>query len=91
MTGAAGSSGERGLKSAPARPRRVPLTRREKAVAIVAGGIAAYSLRSSGGSLPAGTSLADFVMRAVPRDVRADVTAELIDDVFACVSGAHGS
>lgn len=57
----------------------------------MAGGIAAYSLRSSGGSLPAGTSLADFVMRAVPRDVRADVTAELIDDVFACVSGAHGS
>lgn len=69
----------------------MPLTRREKAVAIVASGIAAYSLRSSGGSLPAGTSLADFVMRAAPGDARADVTAELIDDVFAYVSGAHGS
>lgn len=57
----------------------------------MANGIAAYSLHSSSGSLPAGTSLVDFVMRAVPGDVRADVTADLIDDVFAYVSGAHGS
>lgn len=69
----------------------MPLTRREKAVAIVANGIAAYSLYSANGSLPAGTSLVDFVMRAVPDGVRGDVTADLIDDVFAYVSGAHGS
>lgn len=69
----------------------MPLTRREKAVAIVANGIAAYSLHSASGSLPPGTSLVDFVMRAVPDDVRGDVTADLIDDVFAYVSGAHGS
>ena len=67
------------------------LSRREKAVAIVANGIAAYSLYSSNGSLPAGTSLVDFVVRSLPEDVRADVTADLIDEVFAYVSRAHGS
>lgn len=60
-------------------------------MAIVANGIAAYSLYSTNGSLPPGTSLVDFVMRAVPDDARGDVTADLIDDVFAYVSGAHGS
>ncbi len=60
-------------------------------MAIVANGIAAYSLYGAKGSLPPGTSLVDFVMRAVPDDARGDVTADLIDDVFAYVSGAHGS
>ena len=69
----------------------MPLSRRERAVAIVAGAIAAYSLRSDGGSLPAGTTLADFVLRTAPDDARGDVTADLIDEVFAYVSRAHGS
>lgn len=60
-------------------------------MAAVAGGIAAYSLRSADGSLPAGTSLADFVLRSLPDDARGAVTADLIDEVFACVSRAHGS
>lgn len=58
---------------------------------MVANGIAAYSLYSSNGSLAAGTSLVDFVVRSLPDDVRGDVTAELIDEVFAYVSRAHGS
>ena len=68
-----------------------PLSGREKAVAIIANGIAAYSMRSAAGSLPPGTSLVDFVVRAVPDGLRGEVTADLVDEVFAYVSSAHGS
>lgn len=73
------------------RPPPAPLSGREKAVAIIANGIAAYSMRSAAGSLPPGTSLVDFVVRAVPDGLRGEVTADLVDEVFAYVSSAHGS
>lgn len=76
---------------APPATRRAGLSRREKAVAIIANGIAAYSLHSASGSLPPGTSVVDFVVRAVPDELRGEVTAGLVDDVFEYVSAAHGS
>ena len=87
------AASDAGPPAPPAGPPPAPpaLSRREKAVAIVAGGIAAYSMRSAAGSLPPGTSLVDFVARAVPDGLRGEVTAGLVDEVFAYVSTAHGS
>lgn len=67
------------------------LSSREKAIALVSNGIAVYSLYRESNSLPEGVSLIDFVLKAVPEGIRGEVTAELIDEVFAYVSGAHAS
>ena len=67
------------------------LTGREKAVALVANGIAVYSIYQEEGRLPEGTTIFDFVLKAVPEQSRAEITAELIDAVFAYVSTAHNS
>ena len=67
------------------------LSAREKAISLIANGIAAYSMYQANGSLPKNTSMIDFVLKAVPEDVKPEVTIELIDEIFAYVSGAHGS
>ena len=66
------------------------LNRRERAIALIAGGIAAYSIYREEGSLPEGATLFDLILRTAPDDVKPEVTAALIDEVFACVA-AHGS
>lgn len=65
----------------------MPLTPRERAVALVAGGIAAYAASMRSGRPPGGASLVDFVMGGLPEGARAEVDAALIDEVFACVAG----
>ena len=67
------------------------LTPKEKAVAIIANGITVYSLLQERGSLPENTTVYDFVMKAVPEDVRPELTAVLVDEVFQYVSSAHSS
>ncbi len=67
------------------------LSQREKAIALVANGIAVYSLYQRDGSLPENTSLIDFVTKAVPDSMRSEITIEIIDEVFNYVSGAHNS
>lgn len=67
------------------------LTPREKAVALIANGIAVYSLYLESDRLPEGTTLFDFVLKAVPEQAKPEITADLIDAVFGYVSSAHGS
>ncbi len=67
------------------------LTPREKAVAVIANGIAVYSLLQERGALPEGATMYDFITRAVPGDARGELTAALVDEVFECVSSAHSS
>lgn len=62
------------------------LSKREKIVAIISNGIAVYALLQERGSLPAGTTLYDFVLRAVPEDVKQELSAGLIDEVYEYVS-----
>ena len=67
------------------------LSPREKTIALISNGIAVYSLYQENNSLPENISLIDFILKAVPEDMKSEITIELIDEVFVYVSGAHSS
>lgn len=67
------------------------LSRRERAIAIIAGGIAAYSIYRETGSLPTGATLFDFILKAAPSEVRPEITGTLVDEVMEQGSPAHSS
>ena len=67
------------------------LTRKEKAIALISNGIAVYSLYQERGTLPENTTLIDFILKAVPEDMKSEISIELIDQVFEYVSIAHSS
>ena len=67
------------------------LTNKEKLVAIIANGIAVFSLLEERDSLPKNTTMYDFVLKVVPEDIKSELSVELIDEVFQYVSSAHSS
>jgi len=67
------------------------LTSKEKLVAIIANGIAVFSLLQERDSLPKNTTMYDFVLKVVPEDIKSELSVELIDEVFQYVSSAHSS
>jgi len=67
------------------------LTSKEKLVAVISNGIAVFSLLQERDSLPENTSMYDFVLKAIPEDLRSELSVELIDEVFQYVSSAHSS
>ncbi|MFB5597819.1 MAG: hypothetical protein ACE5RJ_02225 [Nitrosopumilaceae archaeon] len=67
------------------------LTKKEKTVALISNAIAVYSLYQERGNLPENTSLIDFILKAVPEDIKSEISMELIDEVFEYVSNAHNS
>ena len=67
------------------------LSPREKAISLISNGIAAYSLYQANNSLPENVSMIDFIMKAVPEDMKSEISIELIDEIFVYVSGAHSS
>ena len=67
------------------------LTNKEKLVAIIANGIAVFSLLQERNSLPKNTTMYDFVLKVVPEDIKSELSVELIDEVFQYVSSAHSS
>lgn len=67
------------------------LTEKEKLVAIISNGIAVFSLLQERDSLPKNTSMYDFVLKTIPEDVKSELSAELIDEVFQYVTSAHSS
>ena len=67
------------------------LSPREKAIALISNGIAVYSLYQENNSLPENISLIDFILKAVPENMKSEISIELIDEVFVYVSGAHSS
>jgi len=67
------------------------LTNKEKIVAIISNGIAVYSLLQERDELPKNTTMYDFVLKAIPEDVKSELSVELIDEVFQYVSSAHSS
>ena len=69
----------------------MPLTDREKATALVASGITAFSLLRERGELPPDTTLHGFVLGVVPGELAGLVDAALIDEVFGLVASSHGS
>ncbi|WP_371504968.1 hypothetical protein [Nitrosopumilus adriaticus] len=69
----------------------MPLSDKEKMVAIISNGIAVFSLLQERDSLPKNTTMYDFILKVVPEDIKAELNAELIDEVFQYVSSAHSS
>ena len=67
------------------------LSPREKTISLISNGIAVYSLYQENNSLPENVSLIDFILKAIPEDMKSEITIELIDEVFVYVSGAHSS
>lgn len=69
----------------------MPLSNKEKTVAMISNAIAVYSLYQERDNLPENTSLVDFILKAVPEDIKSEISMELIDEVFEYVSDAHNS
>jgi len=67
------------------------LSDKEKMVAIISNGIAVFSLLQERDSLPENTSMYDFVLKVIPEDIKSELSAELIDEVFQYVTSAHSS
>ena len=67
----------------------MPLTNKEKAITLVANAIAVYSIAAENKSLPENQSLIDFILKAIPPDLKSDISMNLIDDIFEYVSKTH--
>lgn len=67
------------------------LSNKEKMVALISNGIAVYSLYQERNILPENTTIFDFILKAVPEELKKELTPELIDEVFEYVSSAHSS
>jgi hypothetical protein len=65
------------------------LTNREKAISLISNAISAYSLYTEKGSLPDNQSIIDFILKAVPDELKTEISMDLIDEVFDYVSKAH--
>jgi len=69
----------------------VTLTNKEKMVAVISNGIAVFSLLQERDDLPKNTTMYDFVLKVVPKDIKSELSIELIDEIFQYVSSAHSS
>ncbi len=67
------------------------LTDKEKLVALISNGIAVYSLYQERDSLPENTTMFDFILKAIPDEIKSELNPEIIDEVFEYVSSAHSS
>ena len=67
------------------------LSDKEKIIAIISNGIAVFSLLQERDELPKNTTMYDFVLKAIPEDIKSELSVELIDEVFQYVTSAHSS
>ncbi len=67
------------------------LTDKEKMISIISNGIAVFSLLQERGELPENTTMYDFVLKVVPKDIKSELSIELIDEVFQYVTSTHSS
>lgn len=65
------------------------LSNKEKALILVANAVAVYSISAEKGTLPKNQSLFDFILKAIPEEIKPEISAKLIDEVFVYVSEAH--
>ena len=65
------------------------LTNREKIISIISNGIAVFSLLQERDELPKNTSMYDFILKVIPLEIKSQLSAELIDEVFKYVTSAH--
>ena len=67
------------------------LSNKEKIVAVIANGIAVFSLLQEREELPQNTTMYDFVLKVIPEDLKSELSVELIDEVFQYVTSAHSA
>ena len=67
------------------------LSDKEKMVAIISNGIAVFSLLQEREELPKNTTMYDFVLKVIPENIKSELSAELIDEVFQYVTSTHSS
>lgn len=67
------------------------LSDKEKIIAIISNGIAVFSLLQERDELPKNTTMYDFVLKVIPENIKSELSAELIDEVFQYVTTAHNS
>jgi len=67
------------------------LTTREKVIALVSNAVAVYSVKQEEGNLPENVTLFEFILKAMPDELRPELSMEIIDEVFEYVSSAHSS
>ncbi len=67
------------------------LTTREKVIALVSNAVAIYSVKQEEGSLPENVTLFEFILKAMPDELKPELSMEVIDEVFEYVSSAHSS
>lgn len=67
------------------------LTNKEKIIALISNGIAVYSIYQERNSVPKNSNIYDFVLKVIPEDIKSELSAELIDEVFQYVSSTHSS
>lgn len=67
------------------------LTNKEKIIALISNGITVYSLHQESESLPKNTNMYDFVLKVIPENMRSELSAELIDEVFQYITSTHSS
>ena len=67
------------------------LTQKEKAIALISNAVSVYSLYQEREMIPANTSMIDFILKAIPEDIKPEISMELVDTVFNYVSSAHNS
>ncbi|KAG2477829.1 MAG: hypothetical protein NPMRTH1_920006 [Nitrosopumilales archaeon] len=67
------------------------LTTREKVISLVSNAVAVYSVKQEEGSLPENVTLFEFILKAMPDELKPELSMEVIDEVFEYVSSAHSS
>ena len=65
------------------------LTNKEKIISVISNGIAVFSSLQERDELPKNTTMYDFVLKVIPEDIKSELSAELIDEVFQYVTTAH--
>lgn len=65
------------------------LTDREKIISIISNGIAVFSLLQERDELPKNTTMYDFILKVIPLEIKSQLSAELIDEVFQYVTSVH--
>ena len=67
------------------------LNTREKVIALISNAVSVYSVKQEEGRLPENVTLFEFILKAMPEELKPELSMEIIDEVFEYVSTAHSS
>lgn len=65
------------------------LTNKEKIQILITQAVSAYSVRMQEGKIPEHQSVIDFISKNIPVEYKAELSMELIDEVFSFIADYH--